>query len=139
MAGEKTEKLDTKEKKPQAKKAGAGGKVKKGNLKAKTPKKGKLHCSQNPVLVRGIGRYSRSAMYSQKAMSKRKYSTAKSRIEKKKEKVMATVTKLNNQKFVITSSTKIDINGVKIPKHLTDSYFKKRKLPKSRHQEWGDF
>ena len=57
------------------------------------PKRGKSHCSQSPVLVKGIGRYSWSAMYSRKAMYERKYSATKSMGDKKKKKVVATVTK----------------------------------------------
>lgn len=81
MAGGKAEKPDTKEKKSKPKKADPSAKVKKDNLKAEDP-----YCNQNSVIVSEIDRYSQSAVYSRKGMYNRKYSAAKSIIEKKKRK-----------------------------------------------------
>lgn len=57
----KSGKLTFMERKPKIKKADVGGKVGKGNLKDSIPK-GKPHYSRNLIQVRGIGRYSCSAL-----------------------------------------------------------------------------
>lgn len=69
MAGEKKPAQKTGEKKP--------GQEKAGN---KTRKHKKHHASRNPVLARGIGKYSRSAMYARKALYKRKYTAPETKV-----------------------------------------------------------
>lgn len=85
MAGEKA----AGEKKPGEKKPGKKKPSEKKPAEQKTSQKEvgekkkkvkKHHASRNPVLARGIGRYSRSAMYARKALYKRKYTAPETKV-----------------------------------------------------------
>jgi len=40
-----------------------------------------------------------------------------------------------NQRYVIGTSTKVDLTGVTVPKNVNDTYFKKQKKKKQRKKE----
>ncbi|XP_006871928.1 PREDICTED: 60S ribosomal protein L6-like [Chrysochloris asiatica] len=154
MVGEKAKNPATKEKKPEVIKADASGQAKKAHLKSKNPKQGKPHCKraseavdpwQKPlsqhvrrlrssitpgtilIILDGHHRDKRVVFLKQLASGLLLVTGPLS--------LNQVPLYRTHQKFVITTSTKIDISGVKIPKHFTDAYFKKKKLRKPRHQE----
>lgn len=79
MAGEKAA-GEKKPKKKTGEKAPAAPKATQKDAGEKKKKVKKHHASRNPVLARGIGRYSRSAMYARKALYKRKYTAPETKV-----------------------------------------------------------
>lgn len=79
-AGEKKPGEKKPSKKKPAEKAPAERKTSQKDAGEKKKKVKKHHASRNPVLARGIGRYSRSVMYARKALYKRKYTAPETKV-----------------------------------------------------------
>ncbi|KFO18825.1 60S ribosomal protein L6 [Fukomys damarensis] len=114
----------------------------------KISKKGQPHCSRNPVLVRRIGNTSITPWAMLIILTGRHRGKRVVFLEELASGLLLVTgpftlnsvpLRTTHQKSDIATSTKTDISNVKIPKHLTDAYFKEKKLPKPRHQEGENF